>query len=116
MKHMGREQRQQSKDCKLPTPLQDLQDIDPIVFSRIRLIILTYLYDIEEATFTELKTRIGLTAGNLSTHLKQLYQGQYLYKRLSRPGGKETIISISASGRDLLRRLRLTLNKIDYVD
>ena len=52
--------------------LHDLGRIDEIIHGRIRLGIMVYLADAEVADFTELKTALEATQGNLSIHLKKL--------------------------------------------
>ena len=58
--------------------LHDLGRIDEIIHGRIRLGIMVYLADAEVADFTELKTALEATQGNLSIHLKKLEEAGYV--------------------------------------
>mgnify|MGYP005628099975 FL=1 len=58
--------------------LPDLGRIDEIIHGRIRLGIMVYLADAEVADFTELKTALEATQGNLSIHLKKLEEAGYV--------------------------------------
>jgi len=55
-------------------------ELDRIVHERARLMILTHLSSSEaaETGFTELKTALGLSAGNLSVQLRTLEEAKYV--------------------------------------
>ena len=61
--------------------LNDLGGIDEIIHGRIRLGIMVYLADVDVADFTELKTALDTTQGNLSTHLTKLEDAGYVESR-----------------------------------
>ena len=71
-------------------------DIDEVVHGRIRLGIMAYLAQAEAADFTELKTALDTTQGNLSIHLRKLEEAGYV------------AIDKSFLGRKPLTRARLT--------
>lgn len=48
------------------------QDLNPVIHERSRLAIMTLLVSVKEATFTELKSELGLTDGNVNLHMKVL--------------------------------------------
>lgn len=75
--------------------------------------ILAYLGGVSEATFTELKTGIGATDGNVFVHLNKLCERRYVLKRQGKRPGKETIICITPDGRKALHRFRMALTPID---
>lgn len=52
--------------------LADFGRIDEVIHGRMRLGIMVYLADVEAADFTELKTVLEATQGNLSVHIKKL--------------------------------------------
>ena len=52
--------------------------IDEVIHGRIRLGIMVYLADAETADFTELKTVLEATQGNLSVHIKKLEEAGYV--------------------------------------
>ncbi len=58
--------------------LGDLGKIDEVIHGRMRLGIMVYLADVETADFTELKTVLEATQGNLSVHLKKLEEAGYV--------------------------------------
>lgn len=58
--------------------LEQLGKIDEVIHGRMRLGIMVYLADAEAADFTELKTVLEATQGNLSVHLKKLEDAGYI--------------------------------------
>jgi len=56
----------------------DIGRIDEVIHGRLRLGIMVYLADAEVADFTELKTALGATQGNLSVHLRKLQDAGYV--------------------------------------
>lgn len=58
--------------------LGDLGKIDEVIHGRMRLGIMIYLADTETAEFTELKSALEATQGNLSVHLKKLEEAGYV--------------------------------------
>ena len=49
-----------------------IADIDEVIHGRVRLGIMAYLSGADTADFNELKTRLQVTDGNLSVHLRKL--------------------------------------------
>ena len=58
--------------------LGDLGRIDEVIHGRLRLGIMVYLSEAEAADFTELKTALEATQGNLSVHLRKLQDAGYV--------------------------------------
>jgi DNA-binding MarR family transcriptional regulator len=80
--------------------LADLGRIDDVIHGRMRLGIMVYLADVEEADFTELKTVLEATQGNLSVHLKKLEEAGYVVIAKSFVNNKPlTRITITDAGR-----------------
>lgn len=81
--------------------LNDLGRIDEIIHGRIRLGIMVYLADTGTADFTELKTALEATQGNLSIHLKKLEEAGYvsITKRFH-ANKPQTRIHITDKGRE----------------
>lgn len=80
--------------------LADLGRIDDVIHGRLRLGVMVYLADVETADFTELKTVLEATQGNLSVHLKKLEEAGYVAIAKSFKDNKPlTQISITAEGR-----------------
>lgn len=80
--------------------LPDLGRIDEVIHGRMRLGIMVYLADAETADFTELKTVLEATQGNLSVHLKKLEEAGYVSISKSFKDNKPlTQASITPAGR-----------------
>ena len=56
----------------------DIGGIDDVIHGRLRLGVMAYLADAEVADFTELKTVLEATQGNLSIHLRKLQEAGYV--------------------------------------
>jgi DNA-binding transcriptional ArsR family regulator len=74
----------------------DIGGLDEVIHGRLRLGIMAYLADVEVADFTELKTVLDATQGNLSIHLRKLEEAGYVS------------IDKSFLGRKPLTRARMT--------
>lgn len=57
--------------------------LDPVIHERMRLAMVTLLASHASLTFTELKTRLGMTDGNLSVHARRLEEVGYIEVRKS---------------------------------
>ena len=78
----------------------DLDRIDEVIHGRMRLGIMVYLADAEAADFTELKTVLEATQGNLSVHIKTLEKAGYVAIAKSFKDNKPlTRVSITPAGR-----------------
>ena len=81
--------------------LADLGRIDDVIHGRMRLGIMVYLADADAADFTELKTVLEATQGNLSVHLKKLEEAGYVAIAKSFVNNKPlTRVSITRDGRE----------------
>ena len=78
-----------------------IQDVDRTIHEPARLLLLIYLYAVEQADFTFLRKQTGMTQGNLSSHLSKLESAGYIQSekqfRNKRP---LTLIRISEQGRE----------------
>jgi DNA-binding MarR family transcriptional regulator len=80
--------------------LAGLGQIDEVIHGRMRLGIMVYLADVESADFTELKTVLEATQGNLSVHLKKLAEAGYVSIDKSFKDNKPlTEVTITKEGR-----------------
>ncbi|MGZ9099131.1 MAG: winged helix-turn-helix domain-containing protein [Brevundimonas sp.] len=80
--------------------LADLGRIDDVIHGRMRLGIMVYLADADAADFTELKTVLEATQGNLSVHLKTLEKAGYVaIDKSFRDNKPLTRVSITREGR-----------------
>jgi DNA-binding MarR family transcriptional regulator len=80
--------------------LADLGRIDEVIHGRMRLGVMVYLADVGTADFTELKTVLEATQGNLSVHLKKLEEAGYVaIDKSFRDNKPLTRVSITREGR-----------------
>ena len=80
--------------------LADLGRIDEVIHGRMRLGIMVYLSDADVADFTELKTVLEATQGNLSVHLKKLEEAGFIaIDKSFRDNKPLTRVSITRDGR-----------------
>lgn len=56
----------------------DIEKIDDVIHGRVRLGIMAFLSGAGSADFNGLKTRLQLTDGNLSAHLRKLEDAGYV--------------------------------------
>lgn len=56
----------------------DIGSLDDVIHGRVRLGVMAYLAEAEVADFTELKTLLEVTQGNLSVHLRKLEEAGYV--------------------------------------
>lgn len=78
----------------------DVTRLDDAIHGRLRLGIMAYLMDVEAADFTELKTVLDATQGNLSVHLRKLEEAGYVEIVKSFQGRKPlTRVHVTPQGR-----------------
>ena len=83
-------------------PAPAVPDVDPIVHQRVRLGILSALAAGGATSFTDLKTVLDLTDGNLSVHARKLEDAGYVAVSKSSAGGSLTEFSLTRAGRQAL--------------
>ena len=57
---------------------EPLEQFDSVLLSQVRLGVVSVLVGRGETTFTELRSLLGLTQGNLGAHLQSLKQAGYI--------------------------------------
>ena len=93
--------------------LQLLSDIDQIIHTPARLMVLTYLFVVDSADYVFLMRLTGLTWGNLFTHLTKLENAGYIKIEKTFKGKKPfTIIHLSEKGRDAFRKYKKNMKQI----
>ena len=93
---------------RAPRPAPAVPDLDPIVHQRVRLGILSALAAGGATAFTDLKTVLDLTDGNLSVHARKLEDAGYVEVRKSFVDRTPlTEYALTAAGRQAL---------LDYLD
>jgi DNA-binding MarR family transcriptional regulator len=79
--------------------------IDPMIHQPTRLQIVATLSAVKALEFGEIKARLSLTDGNLSTHLTHLESAGYVRIRKVFKGKKpKTIASLTAKGRRAMQQ------------
>ena len=58
--------------------LPDIKEIDKLIHEPVRLLLLAHLYVVESADFLYLMKQLGLTFGNLSSHMSKLEEAGYI--------------------------------------
>jgi DNA-binding MarR family transcriptional regulator len=83
----------------------EVEHLERLIHERIRLGIVSVLAIHERLTFNDLKTLLGATDGNLSTHARKLERAGYLEVRKSFDDRTpKTEFRLTASGRRALER------------
>lgn len=78
----------------------DANALDEIIHGRARLGIVAYLSTAGEADFTNLRDRLQLTDGNLSTHLRKLEEAGYVRLKKRFVARKpQTTVALTDAGR-----------------
>ena len=87
------------------TPPVTPGDLDPIVHERVRLGIVSLLAARRSVEYLELRTLLGLTDGNLATHLRVLEKADYVAveKRFVERKSR-TSYELTAAGRKAFQR------------
>lgn len=78
-----------------------IEKVSDIIHGRLRLGVMAYLANAEAASFTELKTALKVTQGNLSIQMRKLEDVGYIEINKAIVGRKPlTTIRMTPSGRD----------------
>ena len=93
--------------------LETIADLDRVVHSPARLMILAYLAAVDSADFIFLMNQVGLTRGNLSSHLKTLEQAGYVeIQKEFVDKVPRTLIQLTEAGREAIRTYRQQMRVI----
>ncbi len=91
-------------------------ELDPLIHVPARLRILATLAVLREGdtlSFTRLQEMIGLTAGNLITHLRKLEDAGYVRSEKTGAGvASRTAVSLTSRGREALDAYASTLRAV----
>ena len=86
---------------------------DPILLSQVRLGVVSILLSRGEASFSDLRSVLGSTQGNLGTHLQKLEDSGYIALKKGFSGRKpQTIVRLTAKGRRALLKHVASLQRI----
>ena len=93
---------------RAPRPAPAVPDLDPVVHQRVRLGILSALAAGGTTSFTDLKTALDLTDGNLSVHARKLEEAGYVeVRKTTADRSPLTEYALTPAGRRAL---------VDYLD
>lgn len=93
--------------------LKTLADINAIIHTPARLMVMTYLYVVENIDYVYLKRVTGLTWGNLSKHLSKLEEAGYIATEKSFQDKKpNTVIWMTDQGREAFREYKDNLQQV----
>ncbi len=77
--------------------MADLPVFDPVFHQTVRTR-LAALLRFDSRSFSELKSALGLTDGNLDAHLRKLSSSGYLHSQMVFEGRPHTVYQLSESG------------------
>ena len=93
--------------------LQPIADLDRTIHSPARLMILAYLGAVDSADFIFLMNQVGLTRGNLSSHLKPLEEAGYInITKEFVDKVPRTLINLTDKGREAIQAYREQMRTI----
>ena len=93
--------------------LETIAEIDRVVHSPARLMILAYLGAVDSADFIFLMNQVKLTRGNLSSHLKALEEAGYVgIQKEFVDKVPRTLIRLTDAGRGAVRTYREQMQTI----
>lgn len=88
-------------------------EIDRIIHEPARLRILAQLYVVDSADFIFLMTQLGMTWGNLSSHMTKLEDAEYIEVQKEFLNKKpRTILKLTQKGRKAFMEYRKTINQV----
>jgi len=91
----------------------DIAQIDEVIHGRVRLGVMAYLSSAEMADFNTLKSRLQVTDGNLSVHLRKLADAGYVAAEKSFVGRKPlTQVRATAPGQAAFLRYLDAIGKL----
>ena len=92
---------------------QPTNPFDPVLLSQVRLGVMSILMTREEVSFSDLRSLLGLTQGNLGSHLQNLEKAGYITIEKSFVDRKpRTTARIAPAGRTAFRQHVATLDEI----
>ncbi len=89
------------------------QEIDRIIHEPARLRIMAQLYVVDSADFIFLMTQLGMTWGNLSSHMTKLEDAEYIEVQKEFLNKKpRTILKLTQNGRKAFMKYRKTMDQV----
>ncbi len=92
---------------------ESIEQLDEVIHQKVRLGLMTILAGRESADFGALRDQLGLTDGNLSSHLSQLEKRHYIRVDKTFVSRKpRTTVTITKKGKEALHRYVDLLRRI----
>lgn len=83
--------------------IKSILDVDSTIHTPVRLAIMMFLLPRKQVPFTLVRTALGLTAGNLSSHMSKLEAEEFLIIEKKFVDAKPTtLLSLSPTGRQAI--------------
>ena len=93
--------------------INSISNVDRIIHEPARLMIMAYLYIVEEADFLFLIRQTNLTWGNLSSHITKLEEAGYLKVKKEFLNKKpHTILFLTKEGRSAFKDYREKIKQV----
>jgi DNA-binding MarR family transcriptional regulator len=90
-----------------------LADLDRVIHSPARLMVITYLYAVEFADYVYLTHLTGLTWGNLSSHISKLEEEGYVEIEKKVVGKKpHSLVRLTDTGRQAFRAYKQQMQSV----
>jgi DNA-binding MarR family transcriptional regulator len=95
------------------TELHPLANIDRTIHAPARLMMMTYLYEVESVDFIFLMRLTGLTWGNLSSHLSTLEEAEYVHiEKQFIQKKSHTMVRLTEKGRQAFKEYKQGLLQV----
>ena len=97
----------EKKDAALADTLRQVIDVDRLVHDPVRYALLAYLHVVARADFTFLLQQLGVSRGNLSSHMAKLEAAGYVaVEKTFVDNRPNTTYAVTAAGRKAFRVYR----------
>lgn len=92
---------------------ENIDRIDKLVHEPARLLLMAHLYVVESADFVFIMDQTGLTAGNVSSHMKKLIEAGYVDMEKAFVGNRpQTTYELTREGRKAFDAYRDNIRQI----
>ncbi|SMO95153.1 winged helix-turn-helix domain-containing protein [Melghirimyces algeriensis] len=93
--------------------MSNVNELDDLIHAKVRLGIMSLLMTYESCDFTLLKKSLGITDGNLGSHLKKLEEAEYIQVTKTFVAKKpKTIIQVTDLGAQAYKNYIKTIEAI----
>ena len=93
--------------------VNEIKDVDRLIHEPTRYLLMAHLFVVKEADFVFLARKVGLTGGNLSSHMSKLEDAGYVRVEKSfvnkRP---QTTFRLTTKGRAAFEMYRKTMSEL----